>query len=66
MDNTVFTLKCDHSLTKHITEVPQWDNKMPAKGVADQPLGKAKKSKKNVGDAPKMVGDLELENVGGF
>lgn len=63
----MFTLKCDHSLTKHVTTVPQWDNKKPGNSVADQPLGtKSRKSKKSVTEAPKMVGDLELENVGGF
>lgn len=66
-DDTVFTLKNDHTLSKHVTTVPQWDNKIApqAQQAAKKPIGK--KSKKNIAEAvPKTVGDLEIENVGGY
>ena len=70
-DNTVFTLKCDHSLSKHVTDVPQWETKVQKESVDVAPLSKGKKGKKNAtnegGPAqPKMIGDFEFENVGGY
>lgn len=68
-DDTVFTMTNDHQLKKHVTTVEQWENKAAQAPPKDAP-GKKKAKKANPeeskGAAPKLVGDLELENVGGW
>ena len=69
-DDTVFTLTNDHELKKHITTVPQWGNKVAKPQTpADSPIKKGRKNKQNQEEkAPsqKMMGDLEIEDVGGW
>ena len=74
MDDMVFTLKNDHTLSKKVTNVPQWNNKVAPRQAEKNTLGKQpkKRGSKRTQDAeggalqPKTVGDLEIENVGGY
>lgn len=69
----VFTLKNDHTLSKKVTNVPQWSNKVAPRQAEKETLGKTSSKRRGAkgqnsegAPPPKIVGDLEIENVGGY
>jgi len=70
-DHTVFTLTNEHELSKHVTTVPQYSklSSGPDK-YQDEPMSKKRGRKTRVvepkEELPKLAGDLEMEDVGGW
>ena len=58
-NNTIYVLKNDHSLCKRLADIPQPESTSPVK----KPKDKSKEKKKA---AEQLIGDMELEQTGGY